>query len=201
MFLNNNNPFSAGSERNAQPSVPAAAHRSDGHGRGQRRQQRRQQPGGQPLTFHVRIRRCRKHATCGRNGRRNRWRPSGCWCGWKHYDPMAAMMAPPSRRMPSSYSTASLQQQGGGGEVDPLAALMAPPPMSRYSMAPPSMAGNGASGMPPINVWKPPPVAAAAPAVTAPAAAPTHEDYSAGSATADQGASGHAAALGPPPLN
>ena len=83
------------------------------------------------------------------------------------YDPLAAMMAPPSRRMPTSHSTPTLN------DSDPLAAMMAPPSM-RYSMPPPSSTMSSSSSMPAINVWKPPPVpvsAAASPNPTTAAAA------------------------------
>lgn len=72
------------------------------------------------------------------------------------YDPLAAMMAPPARRIPSiaSYSSMPGAAAPPSADLDPLAAMMAPPSLGRYaqSAAPPA----GGSAAPPVNMWRPP---------------------------------------------
>jgi hypothetical protein len=104
-------------------------------------------------------------------------------------DPLAALMAPPQRRMPTSYSAPNIS------DGDPLAALMAPPSM-RYSMPPASVAST-ASLPPAINVWKPPvlPAAAFAP-VAAPVMPPQPEETT---AVPQSGTETTFGADGPPP--
>lgn len=80
------------------------------------------------------------------------------------YDPLAALMAPPSYRMPTSQSMASMPPSApAGASDDPLASLMAPP-SSRYStsyssssLSATSATSNKPPPMPNVNIWKPPP--------------------------------------------
>ncbi len=67
------------------------------------------------------------------------------------YDPLAAMMAPPARRMPTtaSYSAAA--------DLDPLAAMMAPPSRSYGMPSNPSFSAGGGAPPSTINMWKPAP--------------------------------------------
>ena len=120
---------------------------------------------------------------------------------------MAALMAPPSRRMPSSYSTSALSTADNN---DPLAAMMAPP-SSRYSMPHSSSTMSMNAAMPNINVWKPPP----APVSVMPVQRVLYEgdNNNPGSAypngdgnsdpnngTGDAPPNGSGASLGPPPF-
>lgn len=117
------------------------------------------------------------------------------------YDPMAALMAPPSRRMPSSYSTPSLHTSSNSNSeaLDPLAAMMAPP-SSRYSMPHSSSAMNMASAapMPQINVWKPPAVSASAAPVALPPV--VYDDADAGTGSSTGGEGPPMGAMAPPPM-
>lgn len=73
------------------------------------------------------------------------------------YDPLAALMAPPSRSINPSAAS-----------YDPLAALMAPPsrapPTSIYSQSMPGGSPSGPATGPPtipnVSIWRPPAVAA-----------------------------------------
>lgn len=70
------------------------------------------------------------------------------------YDPLAAMMAPPARKIPTSASYSNMPSGGPLGTVsdDPLAAMMAPP-AARYP--PSSGAKSSGSSGPPPSLWKP----------------------------------------------
>ena len=78
------------------------------------------------------------------------------------YDPLAALMAPPPRAMPSAASFAASM------DADPLSALMAPPPRAIGGSAPMGLGLSSIGGPPPTNIpshavavpkfWVPPPV-------------------------------------------
>lgn len=80
------------------------------------------------------------------------------------HDPLAALMAPPSRALPGiAYNGNNNNGSEDGGGSDPLSMMMRPPPLrglgSSGNMSTSSSSNlSGAAGAPPskINVWKPP---------------------------------------------
>ena len=86
------------------------------------------------------------------------------------YDPLASLMAPPSRSYATTYPQTTDNSGGGGG--DPLAALMAPPPMRNSYTAPFGASTSGGIGsgppmMPKPQFWTPPPVSSSSNSNTA----------------------------------
>ena len=83
---------------------------------------------------------------------------AGGSAGGGGYDPLAAMMAPPARRIPSIASYANMAPAAPAADLDPLAAMMAPPSIGRYSQV--TGGGHAPSGAaaaaPPVNMWRPP---------------------------------------------
>jgi hypothetical protein len=76
------------------------------------------------------------------------------------YDPLAALMAPPSYRIPSVNSSSN---SNSSINMDPLAALMAPPPSRYSSFSSPFKEStsnpnilNDSNNSYNINMWKPP---------------------------------------------